>query len=145
MALWHGPGWTRERSADVSVWPAGDFLQGTELHQVRVSWRLLSAAGCLPPAETHGILPHSGDEHVIVRTGAVTSIMTKVYLPCALIVVLSWVGFWLNREATSDRVTLGRSGNYHIISHCNSSLERVIDIGALQATWNVLVVLSLCI
>ena len=33
----------------------------------------------------------------------------QVYLPCALIVVLSWVGFWLNREATSDRVTLGRS------------------------------------
>ena len=33
----------------------------------------------------------------------------KVYLPCALIVVLSWVGFWLNREATSDRVTLGNS------------------------------------
>ena len=32
-----------------------------------------------------------------------------MYLPCALIVVLSWVGFWLNREATSDRVTLGRS------------------------------------
>ena len=28
-------------------------------------------------------------------------------MPCALIVVLSWVGFWLNREATSDRVTLG--------------------------------------
>ena len=34
-------------------------------------------------------------------------IVSKVYLPCALIVVLSWVGFWLNREATSDRVTLG--------------------------------------
>ena len=34
-------------------------------------------------------------------------IVSQVYLPCALIVVLSWVGFWLNREATSDRVTLG--------------------------------------
>jgi len=33
--------------------------------------------------------------------------LIQVYLPCALIVVLSWVGFWLNREATSDRVTLG--------------------------------------
>ena len=33
---------------------------------------------------------------------------SQVYLPCALIVVLSWVGFWLNREATSDRVTLGK-------------------------------------
>ena len=34
--------------------------------------------------------------------------LSQVYLPCALIVVLSWVGFWLNREATSDRVTLGK-------------------------------------
>ena len=33
--------------------------------------------------------------------------MLQVYVPCTLIVVLSWVGFWLNREATSDRVTLG--------------------------------------
>ena len=32
----------------------------------------------------------------------------QVYLPCTLIVVLSWVGFWLNREATSDRVGLGK-------------------------------------
>ena len=31
----------------------------------------------------------------------------QVYVPCTLIVVLSWVGFWLNREATSDRVGLG--------------------------------------
>ena len=43
----------------------------------------------------------------------------KVYLPCALIVVLSWVGFWLNREATSDRVTLGNSLHswLHIYPH----------------------------
>ena len=38
-----------------------------------------------------------------------------MYLPCALIVVLSWVGFWLNREATSDRVTLGNT--LHMISY----------------------------
>ena len=33
----------------------------------------------------------------------------EVYVPCTLIVVLSWVGFWLNREATSDRVRLGEA------------------------------------
>lgn len=32
--------------------------------------------------------------------------LIQIYLPCTLLVVLSWVGFWLNREATSDRVTL---------------------------------------
>uniref|UniRef100_A0A1I8IYR8 Gamma-aminobutyric acid receptor subunit alpha-6 n=1 Tax=Macrostomum lignano TaxID=282301 RepID=A0A1I8IYR8_9PLAT len=30
----------------------------------------------------------------------------KLYLPCSLLVVLSWVGFWINREATSDRIAL---------------------------------------
>ena len=34
-------------------------------------------------------------------------VVGQVYVPCTLIVVLSWVGFWLNREATSDRVGLG--------------------------------------
>ncbi|XP_043241098.1 gamma-aminobutyric acid receptor alpha-like [Amphibalanus amphitrite] len=33
--------------------------------------------------------------------------MINVYLPCTLIVVLSWVSFWINREATADRVSLG--------------------------------------
>ncbi|XP_047741655.1 gamma-aminobutyric acid receptor subunit alpha-5 [Hyalella azteca] len=33
--------------------------------------------------------------------------LIQVYVPCFLIVVLSWVSFWLNREATSDRVGLG--------------------------------------
>lgn len=31
----------------------------------------------------------------------------QVYVPCILIVVLSWVSFWIHREATSDRVGLG--------------------------------------
>merc|ERR1712038_1017391 len=30
-----------------------------------------------------------------------------VYGPCILLVVISWVSFWLNREATSDRISLG--------------------------------------
>ncbi len=30
-----------------------------------------------------------------------------MYGPCVLLVVISWVSFWLNREATSDRITLG--------------------------------------
>lgn len=30
-----------------------------------------------------------------------------MYVPCILIVVLSWVSFWIHREATSDRVGLG--------------------------------------
>lgn len=33
--------------------------------------------------------------------------LINVYVPCSLLVILSWVGFWINREATSDRIALG--------------------------------------
>ena len=33
----------------------------------------------------------------------------NIYIPCSLLVAISWVGFWINREATSDRITLGTS------------------------------------
>ena len=39
---------------------------------------------------------------------------SQIYLPCTLLVVLSWVGFFLNREATSDRVGLGKRVIYLI-------------------------------
>ncbi|RWS29987.1 GABA-gated ion channel-like protein [Leptotrombidium deliense] len=31
----------------------------------------------------------------------------EVYVPCIMLVVLSWVSFWINREATADRIGLG--------------------------------------
>ena len=34
--------------------------------------------------------------------------LIQIYVPCILIVVLSFVGFFINREATSDRVGLGQ-------------------------------------
>ncbi|XP_037506859.2 gamma-aminobutyric acid receptor alpha-like [Rhipicephalus sanguineus] len=33
--------------------------------------------------------------------------LIEVYAPCTLLVVLSWVSFWINREATADRIALG--------------------------------------
>lgn len=33
--------------------------------------------------------------------------LIQMYVPCTLIVSLSWVSFWINREATADRVGLG--------------------------------------
>jgi len=35
------------------------------------------------------------------------SFLIQVYGPCILLVVLSWVSFWINREATADRISLG--------------------------------------
>jgi hypothetical protein len=34
--------------------------------------------------------------------------LIQIYFPCILLVVVSWVAFWINREATADRVTLGK-------------------------------------
>lgn len=33
--------------------------------------------------------------------------LIQIYFPCGLIVVISWVSFWINRENTADRVGLG--------------------------------------
>lgn len=38
--------------------------------------------------------------------------LINFYGPCTLIVILSWVALWLNREATGDRITLGSTGNF---------------------------------
>ncbi|ELT95877.1 hypothetical protein CAPTEDRAFT_48879, partial [Capitella teleta] len=29
--------------------------------------------------------------------------LINLYVPCSLLVIISWVGFWINREATADR------------------------------------------
>ena len=34
--------------------------------------------------------------------------LINVYIPCSLLVVISWVAFWINREATGDRIALGK-------------------------------------
>lgn len=39
--------------------------------------------------------------------------LIEVYAPCTLLVVLSWVSFWINREATADRIALGKHGRCH--------------------------------
>ena len=54
---------------------------------------------------------HMGDFVIQVRFlnfGAAALVCAvQVYGPCILLVVISWVSFWLNREATSDRISLG--------------------------------------
>lgn len=51
--------------------------------------------------------------------------LIQVYGPCCLLVILSWVSFWLNREATADRVSLGITT---ILSMTFLGLETRIDL-----------------
>jgi hypothetical protein len=57
--------------------------------------------------------------------------LIQVYVPCILIVVLSWVSFWIHREATSDRVGLGNFTNWEVavLLSCKSSGTAARGIG----------------
>lgn len=33
--------------------------------------------------------------------------MLQAYIPCILIVILSWLSFWINKESVPARITLG--------------------------------------
>ena len=52
--------------------------------------------------------------------------LINVYIPCSLLVVISWVGFWINREATADRIALGEGETFPCKSQillCGSSMK----------------------
>lgn len=70
----------------------------------------------------------------------------QVYVPCILIVVLSWVSFWIHREATSDRVGLGITT---VLTLSTISLDSRTDLPkvkyALALDWFLLMCFFYCI
>ncbi|KAK2155330.1 hypothetical protein LSH36_242g00015 [Paralvinella palmiformis] len=51
--------------------------------------------------------------------------LINLYVPCSLLVVLSWVAFWINREATSDRISLGITT---VLTMCFMTIDNRRDI-----------------
>ena len=90
----------------------------------------LYASRQFSPTAPHGKLRDSGDKFsrglgICIRNHSMTKWIEietylngspfhpyQVYGPCILLVVISWVSFWLNREATSDRISLGNIVNF---------------------------------
>nr|WGW19942.1 cationic GABAA receptor subunit alpha-like [Procambarus clarkii] len=72
--------------------------------------------------------------------------LIQVYVPCILIVVLSWVSFWINREATSDRVGLGITT---VLTLSTISLDTRTDLPkvhyATALDWFILMSFGYCI
>jgi hypothetical protein len=52
--------------------------------------------------------------------------LIQVYVPCILIVVLSWVSFWIHREATSDRVGLGNCTDCMVVVKRSCPCSRIV-------------------
>ncbi|KAI6176857.1 Ligand-Gated ion Channel [Aphelenchoides bicaudatus] len=61
--------------------------------------------------------------------------LIQIYLPSSLIVVISWVSFWLNREATQARVTIGVTTvltQTTLMTSTNASLPKVSYVKSLD-------------
>ena len=46
----------------------------------------------------------------------------QIYIPCMLLVALSMVSFWLNREATAERMGLGAHAAPQATAHNSTQL-----------------------
>jgi glycine receptor alpha-3 len=61
--------------------------------------------------------------------------LIQIYIPASLIVVISWVSFWLNRGATPARVGLGVTTVLTmttLISSANNSLPKISYIKSID-------------
>ncbi|CAB0035819.1 unnamed protein product, partial [Trichogramma brassicae] len=58
--------------------------------------------------------------------------LIQVYVPCVLIVVLSWVSFWIHREATSDRVGLGKSLSLLLFFSSSICITTVLTLSTIS-------------
>lgn len=48
----------------------------------------------------------------------------QTYIPCILTVVLSWVSFWINKDAVPARTSLGMT--YNIMLQCHGTFTNIL-------------------
>ena len=77
-------------------------------------------------------------------TSLLLLIMTpQVYVPCTLIVILSWVGFWLNRCKSRILVIIRSITNVHFIVYVTALLSTAREATSDRITLGVTAVLTL--
>lgn len=60
--------------------------------------------------------------------------LIQIYIPSGLIVIISWVSFWLNRNATPARVALGVTTVRSVI--LNSLAKKEKERWTISSTWS---------
>ena len=83
-------------SQSLKQWPNSSTLERAQV------WQLLRSTQITPIVGNYSRLVCS-----FLMERALGFYMIQIYLPSILIVVISWVSFWLSREATPARVALG--------------------------------------
>ncbi|KAK3099730.1 hypothetical protein FSP39_008628 [Pinctada imbricata] len=94
----------------------GSFAYSVD--DVRYVWRYGSSDSVDQAPDLHmsqfDLVSHSAFETNVSRRGFKFGLkrhtgffLIHIVIPCSLLVVLSWVSFWINREATADRIALG--------------------------------------
>lgn len=48
----------------------------------------------------------------------------QTYIPCTLIVVLSWVSFWINKDAVPARTSLGKKLKLSSFSYADINITK---------------------
>jgi hypothetical protein len=61
--------------------------------------------------------------------------LLQVYLPCAILVMLSWIAFWMDKRDTGNRLTVGVTTILTImflLSYGNSSVPKMSYVKAMD-------------
>ena len=72
---------------------------------------------------------------MLVPESLISQIIIKVYIPASIIVMISWISFWIDRSATTARVGLTVAALLtmtNIMASTNAALPKISYIKAID-------------
>lgn len=107
---------------DRQICPLSIESYGYTASDIKYSWKNEHAVGISEdsPLNLFGIIGHrQNSEYIHLTTGNYSRLnlqfelkrntshyLTQVYVPCIMLVILSWISFWLNRRAANVRLVI---------------------------------------